>query len=116
MEAKKTRVLRIYISSSDKSEGKLLYEKIVHLARESDMAGATVLRGIMGFGASSSIYSYRFWEITEKLPVVVELIDEEEKIEAFYPELKALLDSSEKGCLVTFQDVGVKIYKPGKKK
>jgi PII-like signaling protein len=116
MEQLKTNVLRIYISSTDKTDGILLYERIVKLAKEKNMGGATVLKGVMGFGASSSIYSYRFWEITEKLPVVVELIDEKTKIDTFFPELKELLEASEKGCLVTFQEVGVKMYKSGKKK
>jgi PII-like signaling protein len=114
MENKQNRVLRIYISSTDKTGTELLYEHIIYKAKDQGMAGATVLKGIMGFGASSAVYSVKLWEITEKLPVIVELIDEIPKIEKFYPDLIAILEKSGKGCLVTSQDLDVVFYKPGK--
>lgn len=115
MENENTSVLRIYVSSTDKYEGKLLYEHIVYLAKEFEISGATVLRGIMGYGASTKILSVKLWEITEKLPIVIELIDVSSKIKKFYKEINYILEKSGKGCLVTTQDIGVKMYKPGKK-
>jgi len=116
MKSSNARVLRVYISTTDKLNGTPLYQLIVEAAREQGMAGSTVLRGVMGYGASASMMSARFWEISEKLPLVVEIIDEEDQLERFFPFLSNLLECSGKGCLVTFQDVGVKMYKSGKKK
>ena len=79
----KAKRLRIYISSTDKYEHSPLYEVIVYSARKHGLRGATVLKGIMGYGASSEIYSNKLWEITEKIPLVVEIIDEPQKIDSF---------------------------------
>jgi uncharacterized protein len=73
-----------------------MYESIVFKAKEAGLAGATVIKGIFGYGASSVIHSYKFWEISEKLPVVVEIVDTEEKVMAvlrnhpFHPRIDAL--------------------------
>ena len=108
--------LRIFISSTDKFDGKVLYETIVLKAKESGMAGATVTKGMLGFGASSVIHSYKFWEVTEKLPVIVEIIDEKEKVLEFYESIKPILESIRYGCLVTTEKVNVLLYKTGKEK
>jgi len=79
----KAKRLRIYISSTDKFEHSPLYEIIVYEARSYGLTGATVLKGIMGYGASSEIYTDKLWEISEKIPLVIEIIDESHKIEPF---------------------------------
>ena len=108
--------LRIYLSSTDKHETGNCYETIVLKAKENGLAGATVLKGILGYGASSVIHSYKFWELTEKLPVVVELIDEKEKIEQFFKIIHPMLDNLPYGCLVSSEKVDVLLYKAGEKK
>lgn len=108
--------LKIFISSTDKYEGKLLYETIVFKAKEMGLAGATVTKGILGFGASSIIHSYKFWEVTEKLPVIIEIVDEKDKVIDFYDSINPILESIRYGCLVTTDTVDVILYKTGKEK
>ena len=110
------KVLRIYTSSTDKLKHTPLYEMIVFAARRNGLAGATVHKGVMGFGGSSVVHSAKFWETNDKLPVVVEIIDESSKIEAFFEVIKPYLESVRYGCLVTMEDVKVMLYKTGKKK
>lgn len=105
--------LRIKASSTDSIGSKLLYQYITELARESGIAGATVYRGIMGYGASSKISSSSFWELTEKLPVVIELIDKTEMILAFYEGIKQDLYDMPKGCLVTLEPIQILLQKKG---
>jgi len=109
-------LLRIFISSTDQLKQDLLCEAIVFAAKKEGITGATVLKGILGYGASSVIHSYKFWEVTDKLPVVIELIDEEEKIRHFYGVVKPYLESTRYGCLVTIQNIEVLLYKSGKSK
>jgi PII-like signaling protein len=105
--------LRIKASSTDSIGSKLLYQYITELARDSGISGATVYRGIMGYGASSTISSSRFWELTEKLPVVIELIDKTEMLEAFYEGIKQDLYDMPKGCLVTIEPIQILLQKKG---
>ena len=112
----KTKRLRIYASSTDKIGSQPMYESIVFTANKNNLAGATVLRGVMGYGASSVVHSSKFWELTEKLPIVIEIIDEEEKINSFFDLIKPQLDKLTKGCLVTIEDVKVALFKVGGKK
>jgi uncharacterized protein len=115
MEAKNDmKLLRIFTSSTDKVRHTPLYEVIVYAAKRYGMAGATVIRGIMGYGSSSSVSSQKFWEISEKLPVVVEIIDSGEKIDAFFETVKPYLEMIRKGCIVTIEPVHVVFYKSGK--
>ena len=116
MKTSKHSILRIYASSTDKVDSKLLYQYIVELAREKNISGATVYRGIMGYGQSSEISSSRFWELTEKLPVTIELIDKTEKLEDFYIRIEEVLIEMPKGCLVLMEPVSVLLQKPGKPK
>jgi uncharacterized protein len=113
---KKALALRIFISSTDKTGTDLLSEKLVFLAKEKKLAGATVLKGILGYGASSIIHSYKFWEVQDKVPLVVEIIDEEGKIKAFFEEISSLLNEMRYGCMVTTEEVKIKLYKSGEKK
>lgn len=110
------KVLRIYTSSTDKLKHTPVYEMIVFAARRNGLAGATVHKGVMGFGGSSVVHSAKFWETNDKLPVVVEIIDESPKIEAFVEVIKPYLESVRYGCLVTLEDAKVMLYKAGKKK
>ena len=104
-------LLRAFIGESDKFEHKPLYEAIVLKAREAGLAGATVLRGPMGFGAGSRIHTAKILQLSADLPFVIEIVDSREKIEAFLPTVKALLQ----GGLVTLEEVRVVHYqaKPG---
>lgn len=106
-------LIRIFISSTDKYEHGLLYESLVFKAKEAGLAGATVYKGMLGYGASSVIHSYKFWEMGEKVPVVVEIIDEEEKIRKFLDAVLPMLELLRYGCLVTTEKVEVLLYKSG---
>jgi uncharacterized protein len=109
----KAKRLRIYISSTDKFEHKPLYEVIVYSARSFGITGATVLKGIMGYGASSEIYSNKLWEISEKIPLVVEMIDDPEKIEAYIESVKPFFENIGKGHIITVDETTVIFHKTG---
>ena len=109
-------VLRIFIGSTDHVNQSPLYEYIVFQAKKKGIAGATVTKGIMGFGASSVIHSYKFWEVSDKVPLVVELVDEEDKIRSFYETIRPELEAMKYGCLVTIEKINVLLYKSGEKK
>ncbi len=115
MEKSTHSVMKVYASTTDRLGSQLLYEAVVYRAREAGITGATVYRGVMGYGLSSHIHSSKFWELTEKLPVVIELIDREEKIDAFYNLIAPELSALPKGCLVTISPVEVKLHKHGEK-
>lgn len=102
-----SQLLRIFIGEADRFEGKPLYEAIVHLARQKGMAGATVLRGIMGFGADSRMHSAKILRLSEDLPMVIEIVDSPEKIEAFLPHLDDMI----KEGMVTLENVKVIAYR-----
>jgi uncharacterized protein len=101
-------LMRIHVGESDKYQGKPLYRAIVELLRNRHFAGATVLRGIMGFGASARIRSDRIEVLSLDLPVVVEAIETEENIEAILPELDRMIG----GGLVTLERARVIVYRP----
>jgi uncharacterized protein len=109
-------LLRIFISSTDHIKQDLLCDSIVFSAKNEGLAGATVLKGILGYGASSVIHSYKFWEVTDKVPVIIELIDEDVKIRSFYETIRPQLESMRYGCLVTIENVEVLLFKSGKNK
>ena len=117
MEIKgEAKVLRIFISNTDKFKHNSLYEMIVFAAKRYDLAGATVLKGVMGYGSSSVIHSVKFWEITEKLPVVIEIVDEAEKIEKFTEKILPWFEKLRYGCMITVEEVNLVLYKQGSKK
>jgi PII-like signaling protein len=99
-------LLRIYIGESDRFDHHPLYEAIVLKAREQGLAGATVLRGPMGFGHSSRLHTAKVLRLSEDLPVIVEIIDCEQKITDFLP----LLDEMVKGGLVSLEEVRILHY------
>ena len=100
-------LLRIFLGESDKWEHKPLYEAIVLAAREAQLAGATVLRGPMGFGAHSHMHTSKILRLSMDLPIVIEIVDSEENINAFLP----VLDKMIGGGLVTLEKVKVLHYR-----
>jgi PII-like signaling protein len=100
-------LMRIHIGERDKYHGKPLYEAIVLRLRERGFAGATVFRGIMGFGASAGIHTEKVLRLSLDLPLVVECVDTEEKIEAILPELDAMIG----GGLITLERAKVIVYR-----
>jgi uncharacterized protein len=113
---KEAKVLRIFVSSTDKFKHGLLYETLVFAAKRYGLSGATVLKGVMGYGSSSVVRSTRFWEITEKLPVVIEIVDEAEKIDRFTQKILPWFDKISTGCLITTERADIILYKQGKRK
>ena len=103
---KQALLLRIFIGEDDTLEGSPLYEAIVLRAREMHMAGATVLRGPMGFGASSRLHTTKILRLSEDLPLVIEIVDSEEKINGFLPTLDQMMSSG----LITLEKVQVLLY------
>jgi uncharacterized protein len=99
-------LLRIFIGESDNYEGRPLYEAIVLKAREMQLAGATVLRASMGYGRSSRLHTAKILRLSEDLPLVVEIVDGEDRINAFLPELEEIMGSG----LVTLEKVTVIQY------
>lgn len=102
------RLLRIFIGEADKHESHPLYEVIVKQAREAHLAGATMLRGPMGFGKSSHIHTEKILQLSMDSPVVIEIVDSEEKVGSFLPTLDRLLTKA--GALVTLEKIKVLHY------
>ena len=100
-------LLRVFVGESDKSGHRPLYEEIVLKAREAGLAGATVLRGVMGFGKNSILHTAKILRLSEDLPMVIEIVDSLEKVEAFVPTLDEMI----KDGLVTIEKVRVIHYK-----
>jgi uncharacterized protein len=100
-------LMRIHIGERDKFHGRPLYQAIVHLLRERHFAGATVFRGIMGFGASAGIHTEKVLRLSLDLPLVVECVDTEEKIQAILPDLDRMIG----GGLITLERANVIIYR-----
>ncbi len=100
-------LMRIHVGESDKHRGKPLYQEIVELLRSRHYAGCTVLHGMMGFGASSRLHTDRFLELSSDLPIIIECVDTEEKIEAVLP----LLDDMIGGGLITLERAKVIMYR-----
>ncbi len=103
-------LLRIFLGESDKYKGKLLYETIVEKARQKGLAGASVLRGIMGYGINSTIHTFKLFALSEDMPVIIEIVDNTEKIMAFMPELDEIIDKANTGVLITTEKVQVVRY------
>lgn len=108
-------LLRIFIGESDKLGHLPMFEAIVKKAREQGLAGATVLKGVLGYGASDHIRTSKLLDLSGDMPMVIEIVDEETKIEAFRPLVSEMIEASEKGGLVTMEDIRVIHYKPGSK-
>jgi len=105
-------LLRVFIGEMDRFEHRPLYEAIVLKARETGLAGATVLRSPLGYGATSRLHTAKILRLSEDLPMVIEIVDAAEKITAFLPVLEAMMD----GGLVTTEKVNVVHYRHDQKK
>ena len=107
-------LLRIFLGESDKVQHTALYEAIVKEARRLGLAGATAWRGITGFGPTSRLRTARILDLSTDLPIIVEIADEEEKINRFLPVLHDLFESAQSGGLITIENVKVIKYLHGK--
>jgi PII-like signaling protein len=103
-------LLRIFIGESDKHDGKPLYEWIVLKARQEGLAGATVLRGMMGFGAHSRIHTFKIERLSEDLPIIIEIVDTRKKLEGFLYDI----DSEIEEGLATLEKAEIHFYRSGK--
>jgi hypothetical protein len=104
-------LLRVFIGESDKHAGKPLYEWIVLQAREAGLAGATVLRGMMGFGANSrEIHTFKIERLSEDLPIVIEVVDTKEKLESFLESIEGGITAG----LVTLEKAQIRFYRSSK--
>jgi len=101
------QLLRIFLGESDRWDGRPLYEALVLKAREMNLAGATMLRGMMGYGAASRIHTAKILRLSEDLPVIVEIVDSVEKIAAFLPVIEEMVAEG----LVTLENVRVLQYR-----
>jgi len=101
------QLLRVFIGESDKWEGTPLYEALVLKAREMGLAGATMLRGLMGYGAASRVHTAKILRLSEDLPVIVEIVDSQEKIASFLPVIDEMIQEG----LVTLERVQVILYR-----
>lgn len=102
-------LLRIFIGESDRWHGKPLYEAIVQKAREQGLAGATVLRGLEGFGADSRMHTAKILRLSEDLPIVIEMVDKPERIQSFLPELDEMVEEG----MITLEKVQIIAYRAG---
>ena len=103
------KLLRVFVGESSKHEGMPLYEWIVRRAREHGLAGATVLRGLEGFGANSRLHTAKILRLSSDLPIVIEIVDTEENIEAFLPTVDAAIGEG----MATIEKVEVRWYRSG---
>lgn len=111
------KLLRIYIGVQDKYQGQPLYEAIVETARELGLAGTTVIRGVEGFGASSrEIHKARILRLSERLPLLIEIVDSEERIRKAIVQFEQMLEETGKGVLMTLETVDILRYQVGKGK
>src|SRR5689334_3165728 len=107
-------LLRVFVGEADRIDHKPVYEIIVKAARDHSVAGATVLRGIMYYGASTRIHTAQWIEISQDLPMVIEVVDEEEKINNFIPVINDIFEKSKRGGLITTEKVNVIFYQPNR--
>ena len=110
------KLLRIFVGESDLIHHVPVYEKIVTEARKAGLAGATVIKGIMGFGGSSRIHTTKLLRLSEDLPIIIEIVDEEKKIENFIPELNNIFKEANSGGLITMEKINIIKYTVANKK
>ncbi len=108
------KLLRIFIGELDKVDGKPLYEALVYAAKGSGIAGATVTRGILSYGASSRIHSAKLLDLSFDLPIVVEIVDSEEKIGQFIETANEMIEAAGCGALITVEKAEVIHYRTKK--
>lgn len=103
-------LLRIFVGESDRWQGRPLHEAVVLRAREAGLAGATVLRGLLGYGANSRLHTTKILRLSEDLPLVIEIADRADRIEAFLPELDRMVGEG----MITLEKVRIIAYRHGK--
>lgn len=108
-----TKLLRIFIGENDRIGQLPLYEAIVYDAKKQGLLGATVTRGIMGFGANSIVRTSKLFEISSDLPLVIEIVDAEEKIRSFITQIETMFEQSKSGGLITIEKAEVIRYRAG---
>ena len=113
--SEKSGILKIYVGESDRIRGKLLFEEIVFEARKAGIAGTTVFKGIMSFGASHSIHTMKIFALSSDMPVAIEIVDNVERLDEFAKRVNELMEHSKRGGLVTFQELDVVRYEKGEK-
>jgi uncharacterized protein len=101
------KLLRVFVGESDRWDGRPLYEAIVLEARKRGLAGATVIKGFMGYGAHSRIHTAKLLELSQDLPIIIEIVDAVEKIEAFMPDLEKMVGDG----LITIERAEVLLYR-----
>jgi PII-like signaling protein len=101
------KLLRIFIGEADKWNGKPLYEEIIFLAKKTGLAGATAIKGFMGFGCKSHMHTANLLRLSEDLPIIIEIVDSEEKINQFIPQLDMMV----KEGLITLEKASVVMYR-----
>lgn len=104
---KECKKIRIYTSNTDSINHKPIYQVIAHTAKKCGLSGATVFKGIMGYGGSSELQSDFFWELIEKYPVVVEIVDSKDSIDNFLKVIIPIMEGQPKGYLITSQDIEI---------
>jgi PII-like signaling protein len=109
------KLLRMFVGEWDKAAHQPLYEAIVFEAKKQSLSGATVTRGIMGFGANSKIQTTKLFEISADLPLIIEIVDTEEKIREFTKTVEQLFEQTKSGGLITLEKVEVIRYRAGRK-
>ncbi|HWB63484.1 MAG TPA: DUF190 domain-containing protein [Chitinophagales bacterium] len=108
------KLLRIFIGENDKHGQQPLYETIVYEAKRQGLAGATVTRGVMGFGANSRVHTAKLFDISSDMPLIIEIVDTEDKIRAFTQTVEHFFEESKSGGLITIEKAEVIRYKAGK--
>jgi len=110
------KLLRIFVGESDKHHHIPVYEKIVSEARRAGLAGATVTKGIMGYGRSSRIHTAKLLDLSEDLPLIIEIVDEAAKIELFIPVVDRIFEEANSGGLMTLEKAEILKYTAGSRK
>ena len=113
--SEKTGILKIYVGESDKIHHRPLYEEIVYEARNNGIAGATVFKGIMSFGASHSVHTMKSFALSTDMPVLIEIVDNLDILEEFAKKVNMLMNQSKKGGMITLQEQSVIRYEKGEK-
>ena len=113
--SEKTGILKIYVGESDKIHHRPLYEEIVYEARNNGIAGATVFKGIMSFGASHSVHTMKSFALSTDMPVLIEIVDNLDILEEFAKKVNMLMNQSKKGGMITLQELSVIRYEKGEK-
>jgi PII-like signaling protein len=108
------KLLRIFIGESDSLGHLPLYEAIIHEAKKQKLSGATVLRGVMGFGANTHIHRLKLLELSSDLPIVIEIVDKSSRITEFLEKVKSMFEEANCGGLITLEKAEVLFYKPKK--